>query len=128
MSIEPRANLVQQVERYFAAVDHKALDAVLACFTSDAVFTIATFDTVYRGRDTEIRGMFERLFARYEGIWHGEFEHVVEPPTLIATRFRVLNTAADGRQWKKNNCNFFRLRDGRFDDVRVYMSGDNALA
>ena len=122
-----RAALIDAAERYFAAVDAKDLDRVLAFFVPDATFTIATFDTVYRGRDGEIRAMFERLFARYAGIWHGEFDHVVAPPDRLACRFRVVNTAASGERWEKHNCNFFRARGERFDEVFVYMSGDNAL-
>ena len=119
-------SLVQTVERYFAAVDRKDLPGVLAFFVPDALFTVATFDTVYRGRE-EIGGMFDRLFNRYRGVWHGEFNHVVQPPALIATRFRVENTKDGGEKIHKNNCNFFRFRGDLFDDVRVYMSGDNAL-
>lgn len=121
------ARIIALVERYFAAVDRKDMGAVLACFVPDAEFTVATFNVTYRGRDTEVRGMFDRLFQRYPGVWHGEFHHVVQPPSLVATRFRVENTTAAGEKIHKNNCNFFRLRGELFDDVRVYMSGDNAL-
>lgn len=122
-----RAKLIENVERYFAAVDAKDIDRVLAFFTPDATFTIATYDTVYRGRDSEIRRMFERLFGRYEGIWHGDFDHVVAPPDRLACRFRVVNTAANGERWHKHNCNFFRARGELFDEVFVFMSGDNSL-
>jgi ketosteroid isomerase-like protein len=122
-----RARLIETAEQYFAAVDAKDIDRVLAFFVPDATFTIATYDTVYRGRDGEIRGMFERLFARYEGIWHGDFDHVVETPNRLACRFRVVNTAANGERWHKHNCNFFRARGELFDEVFVFMSGDNAL-
>jgi hypothetical protein len=121
------AALVVQVERYFAAVDRMDLQATLDCFCADARFCIATFDTVYVGRDTGLRGMYERLFARYRRVWHGAFDHVVQAPSRIASRFRVENTLADGSLRTKNNCNFFQLRDGRFDEVFVYMSGDNSL-
>ncbi len=63
----------QLAERYFAAVDRMDLAATLACFTPDARFTIATYNTLYQGRDTEIRAMFERLNARYAQVWHGDF-------------------------------------------------------
>jgi ketosteroid isomerase-like protein len=122
-----RRTLVDTTERYFAAVDAKDIEGVLAFFAPDATFSVATYDTVYRHRDDELRGMFERLFARYARIWHGDFEHVVEPPDRIACRFRVVNVSATGETWRKNNCNFFRLRGTLFDEVVVYMSGDNAL-
>lgn len=120
--------LVALVERYFAAVDRQDLDGVLDCFVPDARFTIATFDTVYTGRDTGIRGMFERLNGRYARVWHGDFDHLVMPPHRIASRFEVRNTLFDGSLRVKHNCNFFWVRDGRFEAVEVYMSGDNSLA
>jgi hypothetical protein len=123
----PANPLIARVEGYFAAVDRKDPGATLSFLAPDAVFTIATFDTVYCGRDTEIAGMFERLFARYTRIWHGGFDHVVQPPDRIATRFRVENETAQRQKIIKSNCNFFRCRDGLFDEVFVYMSGDNAL-
>jgi ketosteroid isomerase-like protein len=122
-----RARLVQLAEAYFAAVDRMDLAATLACFTPDACFTIATYNTVYRGRDTEIRGMFERLNARYAKVWHGNFDHVAQGPDRIASRFRVENLGFDQQTLVKNNCNFFRLRGDLFDEVFVYMSGDNSL-
>jgi ketosteroid isomerase-like protein len=122
-----RSALIAQVERYFAAVDRMDLAATLDCFCPDARFSIATFDTHYEGRDSGLRGMFERLFERYQRVWHGDFDHVVDAPQRIASRFRVENTLVDGSLRIKHNCNFFRVRDGRFDEVFVYMSGDNSL-
>jgi ketosteroid isomerase-like protein len=119
--------LVSRVEDYFAAVDRHDLAATLSFFTPQAVFTIATFDVVYRGRDSEIAGMFERLFARYERIWHGDFKHVVQQPDRLATRFAVENRMADGQTFRKNNCNFFYATGESFHEVFVFMSGDNAL-
>lgn len=118
--------LIHRVEAYFSAVDSQDLEATLSFLAPDAVFTIATYNTVYRGRE-EIAGMFERLFARYERIWHGNFHHVLQPPDRIATRFNVENQNPGQPAVLKNNCNFFRARGDLFDEVFVYMSGDNAL-
>lgn len=120
--------LVELAERYFAAVDRMDLEATLACFVPDARFSVATHDRHYRGRDTEIRGMFGRLNARYASVWHGAFDHVVQPPDRIASRFRVENRTFDGRTLVKHNCNFFRLQGELFDEVWVYMTGENSLA
>ncbi|GDX56524.1 hypothetical protein LBMAG30_06870 [Comamonadaceae bacterium] len=117
----------QLAEHYFAAVDRMDLAATLACFTPDARFTIATYSTLYQGRDTEIRAMFERLNARYAQVWHGDFDHVVQWPNRIASRFRVENITHGGDKLVKHNCNFFRLRGALFEEVFVYMSGDNSL-
>ncbi len=122
-----RGALCALVERYFDAVDRMDLPATLACFTADAQVTIATFDTVYKGRDDAVRGMYERLFARYASVWHGDFDHVVDGPVRIASRFTVRNRSADGTITVKHNCNFFRLQGNRVVEMGVYMSGNNSL-
>jgi ketosteroid isomerase-like protein len=131
MSIDAQTSassrLIAAAESYFAAVDRKDLAGTLAWLAPDARFAVATYDTVFQGHE-QISGMFERLFARYQGIWHGDFQHVVQPPDQLACQFHVRNTAFDGQVFRKNNCNFFRMGpDGRFVEVAVYMSGDNAL-
>jgi len=130
MSTSPlsASELIALVERYFAAVDRMDKAATLACFASDARFSIATYSNVYQGRDTEIAGMFKRLNERYAKVWHGDFDHVTDVPAQrIASRFRVENITHEGQKMVKNNCNFFRVQDGLFTEVFVYMSGDNSL-
>jgi ketosteroid isomerase-like protein len=123
------SELIALAERYFAAVDRMDMAATLTCFAPDACFTIATYANVYQGRDTEIAGMFERLNGRYAKVWHGDFDHVTDVPAQrIASRFRVENITHEGQKLVKNNCNFFRVQDGLFVEVFVYMSGDNSLA
>ena len=130
MSTSPlqASELIALAERYFAAVDRMDVAATLACFAPDARFSIATYSNVYQGRDTEIAGMFERLNERYAKVWHGDFDHVTDVPAQrIASRFRVENISHAGLKLVKNNCNFFRVQDGLFTEVFVYMSGDNSL-
>lgn len=116
------------VERYFSAVDRGDMAATLACFASQARFAIANHGVYYQGRDTEVRGMYERLAARYARVWHGDFDHVVDVPNQrVASRFRVENTTHAGELLHKNNCNFFEIQDGLFVQVFVYMSGQNSL-
>ena len=120
--------LVELAERYFAAVDRHDVPAVLACFAPDARFSIATYSTLYEGRDTQLRAMFERLNERYAQVWQGHFDHVTDVPNQrIASRFEVENITHGGQKLLKNNCNFFRLQEGLFVEVFVYMSGDNSL-
>ncbi len=123
-----RARLAALVEHYFAAVDRMDLAGTLACFDAGATVTIATFDLVYRGRDAAIRGMYERLFARYASVWHGDFDHVVEAPARIASQFTVRNVSPAGVTTVKHNCNFFHVQDGLIHTMSVYMSGDNSLS
>jgi hypothetical protein len=120
--------LEQLVESYFAAVDNKDLSAALSFFTPDATFTIATYQSTFKGRDTEIAGMFERLFARYDKILHLNFDHFPCDPNRISSRFEVQNAKIGSPTIYKKNCNFFKLQGNHFHEVYVYMSGDNALA
>jgi len=60
----PLVRLPRLAEAYFAAVDRMDLAATLACFTPDARFTITTYDTVYQGRDTGLRGMFAQQIVQ----------------------------------------------------------------
>ena len=116
------------VERYFAAVDRMDVAATLACFAPHARFGIANHGVLYQGRDGELRGMYERLNARYARVWHGDFDHVIDVPRQrVASRFRVENTTHAGDLLHKNNCNFFEVQDGLFVQVFVYMSGENSL-
>ena len=120
--------LEQLVEKYFAAVDNKDLSTVLSFLTPDATFTIATYQSTFKGRDTEISEMFERLFARYDKISHSNFDHFPSGPNKISSRFEVQNSKMGSPTIYKNNCNFFKLHGNYFHEVYVYMSGDNALA
>jgi ketosteroid isomerase-like protein len=123
------AQLIALVETYFAAVDRKDVAGTLACFTPSARFGIANHGVFYDGRDTEVRGMYERLNERYAQVWHGDFTHTVDVAAQrIASRFRVENVNHQGEKLVKNNCNFFELKDGLFAAVFVYMTGENSLS
>ena len=119
--------LIAESEAYFDAVDRMHLDDVLSFFNADAVFTIATHQQIYSGRNDQIKNMFERLFARYAKVWHGDFRHVTSESNQIASQFTVKNTAFDGSVSFKKNCNFFYLKNGKFSEVFVYMAGENSL-
>lgn len=88
--------LIAESEAYFDAVDRMHLDDVLSFFNADGVFTIATHQQIYAGRNDQIKNMFERLFARYAKVWHGDFRHVTSESNQIASQFTVKNTAFDG--------------------------------
>lgn len=115
-------------KRYFDGVDNKNLAQVLNCFTPDAVLHEVTSNTIHRGRDTAIRAMFEKLFADFSDIWHGNFVHVADPAAnAINSQFTVLITPNGGPELRYENCNRFYLKDRLFHRVYVYMSGDNLL-
>ncbi len=115
-------------KRYFDGVDNKNLNQVLNCFTPDAVLTEVTSGTVHTGRDAGIRAMFQKLFADFSSIWHGNFVHTGDPETnAICSQFTVLIAPNGGDELRYENCNRFYLKDDKFNRVYVYMSGDNLL-
>lgn len=113
---------------YFANVDKKNMDGVLANFHEDATLTVPTDPIVHEGRDQGIRKMFQNLFDSYVDIWHGDFECTVdEKEQSIAARFNVYLKTEDGGEIKLTNCNFWYVENGKFSRVFVFMSGPNVL-
>ena len=123
-----RAELIDlATQKYFGNVDAKNLDAVLACFHDEALFTVQTAHTVHAGK-TEIRRMFEDFFAAYEVIVHKDFTCTVDEKNgRITAVFNVVLTDADGNETLMQNTNFWRIRGEKFQEVYVYMSGANVL-
>ena len=114
-------------KRYFDGVDNKQLDQVLDCFTEDASLHEVTSDTLHQGKGA-IRAMFEKLFADFSDIWHGNFVHTADPQSnAICSQFTVLITPEGGDELRYENCNRFYLKGDKFHRVFVYMSGDNLL-
>lgn len=131
MQYEPgltRDELIDLATRkYFANVDAKNMDAALDCFHDEALFCVQTDFTRHAGK-TEIRRMFEDFFAAYETIVHKDFTCTVDEKNgRIAASFEAVLTGHDGSVTRLFNTNFWRVRDGRFQEVYVYMSGENPL-
>ncbi len=121
--------LVELVEqRYFRNVDSKNIDPVLECFAEDAVLSVQTAGVTHRGRDGEIREMFEGFMGDIKTIYHGDMTHVVDVENQqIASQFVARNDYDDGRHVEMRNCNFFEVEGGVFKRVTIYMSGENPL-
>jgi len=131
MQYEPglsRAELIELATKsYFGNVDAKNMDAALDCFHDGALFCVQTAFTRHSGKD-EIRRMFEDFFGAYETIVHRDFTCTVDEANgRIAASFTAELTDADGSVTLLNNTNFWRVRDGKFQEVYVYMSGANVL-
>ena len=131
MQYEPglsRAELIELATRtYFGNVDAKNMDAALDCFHDGALFCVQTAFTRHSGKDG-IRRMFEDFFGAYETIVHRDFTCTVDEANgRIAASFVAELTDADGGVTILNNTNFWRVRDGKFQEVYVYMSGANVL-
>ena len=124
-----REQLIDMVQKqYFANVDKKDLPAVTGCFNEDAVFTIQSSFTVHEGRDDGIKGMFERLFENHSSILHDDFETIADPEgQSVSSRFRVELNNVDGNHVTLMNVNHWYLKDGKFQRVFVWMSGENVL-
>ena len=123
-----RAQLIDlATQKYFANVDAKNMDATLACFHDEALFCVQTAFTRHSGK-AEIRRMFEDFFAGYAEIVHKDFTCTVDEANgRIAASFEAVLTGHDGEVTRLFNTNFWRIRDGKFQEVYVYMSGANPL-
>lgn len=114
------------IERYFASVDRKDLPAVLDCFHDTASVCIQTAFTRHSGT-AELARMYTDFFDSYDVIVHKDFTCTVdEAHGRIAACFEAVLTK-DGAVTQLFNTNFWRLRDGKFQDVHIYMSGANPL-
>ncbi|MCG8505227.1 MAG: nuclear transport factor 2 family protein [Sphingomonadales bacterium] len=123
-----RAGLIDlATQKYFGNVDAKNLDAVLDCFHDEALFTVQTAHTVHAGK-AEIRRMFEDFFSAYEVIVHKDFTCTVDEKNgRITAVFNVVLKDAEGNETLMQNTNFWRVREEKFQEVYVYMSGANVL-
>ncbi|NRD89780.1 hypothetical protein C8024_10415 [Sphingopyxis sp. BSNA05] len=131
MQYEPglsRDELIElAIKTYFGNVDAKNMEATLDCFHDGALFCVQTDFTRHSGKE-EIRRMFEDFFGAYETIVHRDFTCTVDEANgRIAASFVAELTDADGGVTLLNNTNFWRVRDGKFQEVYVYMSGANVL-
>jgi ketosteroid isomerase-like protein len=131
MQYEPTLNRTELIDlaikRYFGNVDTKNMAAVLDCFNDEALFCVQTAFTRHAGKPA-IKRMFEDFFGAWETIVHKDFTCTVDEANgRITACFEAVLTAADGRQVQFFNTNFWRVRDGRFQEVYVYFSGENVL-
>jgi ketosteroid isomerase-like protein len=131
MQYEPtlnRAELIYLATRsYFGSVDAKNMDGALACFNDEALFCVQTAFTRHAGK-VAIRRMFEDFFGAYASIIHKDFVCTVDEKNgRIAASFEAVLTGHDGKVTRLFNTNFWRIRDGKFQEVYVYFSGENVL-
>ena len=123
-----RAELIDlATQQYFASVDAKNIDATLACFHDEALFCVQTAFTRHSGK-AELRRMFEDFFGAWQTIVHRDFTCTVDEANgRIVASFEAVLTGHDGTVTRLNNTNFWRVREGRFQEIYVYMSGENPL-
>jgi ketosteroid isomerase-like protein len=131
MQYEPtlsRAELIELATKtYFGNVDAKNMEATLDCFHDEALFCVQTAFTRHSGK-AELRRMFTDFFGSWQNIVHKDFICTVDEKNgRIAACFEAVLTAEDGSITRLFNTNFWRVRDGKFQEVYVYMSGANPL-
>jgi len=131
MQYEPtldRAGLIDlATQKYFGNVDAKNMAGVLDCFHDEALMCIQT-DFVRHAGKNEVRRMFADFFQTWETILHHQFTCTVDEKNgRIAASFEAVLTDADGGKTVFNNTNFWRVRDGKFQEVYIYFSGPNVL-
>lgn len=123
-----RAELIElATKRYFASVDAKNMEATLDCFHDESLFCVQSSFTRHAGK-AAIRRMFEDFFAGFETIVHQDFVCTVDEANgRVSASFEAVLTGHDSSIISLRNTNFWRVRDGRFQEVYVYMSGANVL-
>lgn len=122
--VRPRQSYVDLVERYFAELDQKrSLDAVLDCFTDDAVLVfMPDFTAAGRAAITEaFREPFEDVATK---LVHRNFVHCVDVESeRCSCQFDVQFISPDDTAERYSNCNVIVFEDNRFSEVYVYTSG-----
>ena len=115
------------LNKYFAQVDAKNLDAVLDCFHDNAMITVQSAFTTHVGKE-EIKRMFVDFMESHRTIIHRDFTCTVDQKNgRIAACFTAELEDDDGNWTTLQNTNFWRIRGDRFQEVYIYMSGENPL-
>ena len=115
------------IHKYFGNVDKKELGAVLDCFHDNAMITVQTAFAVHDGKDN-----IERMFVDFMGAWktivHRDFTCTVDESNgRITASFVAELEDEDGNITVLHNTNFWRIRGDKFQEVYIYMSGENPL-
>lgn len=115
------------INKYFANVDKKELGAVLECFHDNAIITIQTAFASHVGIEN-IKRMFIDFMGAYDTIVHRDFTCTVDEANgRITASFIAELTTANGNKTVLENTNFWRVRGDKFQEVYIYMSGENPL-
>lgn len=123
-----REQLIQlAIHDYFGNVDAKNMDAVLNCFHDNAMMTVQTAFASHTGKD-EIKRMFTDFMGANKTIIHRDFTCTVDEKNgRIAASFTADLEDHDGNWVRLENTNYWRIRDDKFQEVYIYMSGENPL-
>ena len=120
--------LIAIVETYFKHVDNGETQIVLDQLTENCEISIVTDSLIHKGRDSEIKQMFERRLEHTKNAWHGNFKHLVdEKMGWVTTRFDVKRTDINDLYREMDNINFFEFHELKIEKISIWMSGENSL-
>jgi ketosteroid isomerase-like protein len=126
-SLDRQGLMELALEKYFAHVDAKDLDAVMDCFHDSAMLTVQNVFVVHDNKDA-IRRMFVDFMGSYDTIIHRDFVCTIDEKNgRVVASFVAELIDADGHTTLLNNTNYWRIRGDKFQEVYVYMSGANPL-
>ena len=118
------------VDDFITAFNRNDVDALLACFTGDAVY-VDNFYGEHAGT-ARLRAMFEKMFREgRDYVW--KLDVVVHEPTRAAAEWTFGYTATEavprsaGRRVHFRGMSVFELRDARIERYREYWDTGQAL-
>ena len=115
------------VRSYFKGVDNKDFDMIKNTINQDCRLTVETHNVELNGHQ-EIKNMFENLWKNHKTVLHHEFKFLTDVPLRkISVQFKVVNTLKNNKRVNKSNCNFFTLEQNKFNEINVYMAGENTI-
>ncbi len=133
---------VKLVEQdYFGNVTRQDKGAILACFTEDARVTIYHGDNEPRrfsgkpgAGESPLISFFYHLLANYDPHFEDFIHYVDAANDRCAAHFRVRLTPKASSPYLEagvqilQNCNFFRCRDGKIDDMILYYANPESAS
>ena len=137
MSATREAFITLVEETYFGSVVRGDVDAVIDCFTSDAVITIRHGDEAPRyfygtptGNQLHLSEFYKHLLGQFDP-WFGDYHHYYDPEAHTgASRFQVRLTPRPDRPdvaaQHLFNCNFFELAGDKIREMLIYYSNPGA--
>jgi ketosteroid isomerase-like protein len=117
MTCSPAAEAGQVVQRYYAAVDHNDIQALLALFTDDAVYRRPGYPT-FVGRDA-----LARFYGSTRVIASGRhsLETIIAEPAEVAVRGSFKGHSRDGHPLAVRFADFFRIKNGMILERNSYF-------
>jgi len=105
------------VERYYESVDDNDVDSLVALFADNAVYERPGYEPL-RGRDA-----IERFYRADRVIASGRhtLHNVIAAGDEIAVEGSFAGVLRDGTSVEVRFADFFRLRDGRFQQRHTYF-------